>query len=122
MFLKGHHHNFIVICILHYPINLMKEKLLDLIERTFKREEPHYLDCNDTDHRRNKLRSCQNVCDALSHLLDSIYIRFGTGCFIICVTIKNCYGFFEYAKIYQRLTQPCSRHSQVLFYVTYDKL
>ena len=21
-----------------------------------------------------------------------------TGCFIICVTIKNCYGFFEYAK------------------------
>ena len=40
-----------------------------------------------------------------------------TGCFIICVTIKNCYGFFEYAKIYKRLTQPCSRHSKVLFNV-----
>ena len=44
-----------------------------------------------------------------------------TGCFIICVTIKNCCGFFEYAKIYQRLTQPCSSHFQVLFYVLYDK-
>ena len=40
-----------------------------------------------------------------------------TGCFIICVTIKNCYGFFENAKIYQRLTQPCSRHCKVLFNV-----
>ena len=24
------------------------------------------------------LRSCQNVCDALSYLLDNVYIRFGT--------------------------------------------
>ena len=40
-----------------------------------------------------------------------------TGCFIICVTIKECYGFFENAKIYQRLTQPCSRHSKVLLNV-----
>ena len=30
-----------------------------------------------TDHRRYKLRSCQNVSDALSYLLDNIYIRFG---------------------------------------------
>ena len=43
-----------------------------------------YLACNDkkafftsTDHRRYKLLSCQNVCDALSYLLDNIYIRFG---------------------------------------------
>ena len=43
-----------------------------------------YLACNDkeafftsTDHRGYKLWSCQNVCDALSHLLDNIYIRFG---------------------------------------------
>ena len=26
----------------------------------------------------NTLWSCQNVCDALSYLLDNIYIRFGT--------------------------------------------
>ena len=30
-----------------------------------------------TDHRGNALWFCQNVCDALSHLLDNIYIRFG---------------------------------------------
>ena len=30
-----------------------------------------------TDHRGYKCRSCQNVCDALSYLLDNIYIRFG---------------------------------------------
>ena len=42
-----------------------------------------YLACNDkkafftsTDHRGYKLWSCQNVCDALSYLLDNTYIRF----------------------------------------------
>ena len=30
-----------------------------------------------TDHRGFKLWSCQNVCGALSHLLDNIYVRFG---------------------------------------------
>ena len=30
-----------------------------------------------SDHRGYKLWSCQNVCDALSYLLDNIYIRFG---------------------------------------------
>ena len=42
-----------------------------------------YLACNDrkafftsTDHRGYTLWSCQNVCDALSFLLDNIYIRF----------------------------------------------
>ena len=47
---------------------------------------PHYtiLACNDkkafftsTDHRGYKLLSCLNVCDALSYLLDTSYIRFG---------------------------------------------
>ena len=28
-------------------------------------------------HRCNKLWSCQNVCEALSYLLNNIYIRFG---------------------------------------------
>ena len=45
-----------------------------------------YLACNDkkafftsADHYRGyHLWSCQNVCDALSFLLDNIYIRFGT--------------------------------------------
>ena len=69
------------------PHNLIKEKHLDLIERTFnKKEGKLYLACNDkkayftsADHYRGyQLWSCQNVCDALSFLLDNIYIRFGT--------------------------------------------
>ena len=70
------------------PHNLIKEKLDDLIERVFKKfyinEGTLYLACNDrkafftsTDHRGYTLWSCQNVCDALSYLLDNIYIRFG---------------------------------------------
>ena len=65
------------------PHNLIKEKLLDLIERTFyKKEGELYLACNDKNafftskdhHKGYQLWSCQNVCDALSFLLDNIYI------------------------------------------------
>ena len=70
------------------PHNLIKKKLLDLIERPFqkilKNEGTRYLACNDkkafftsTDHRGYKLWSCQNVCNALSFLLENIYFRFG---------------------------------------------
>ena len=67
--------------------NLIQEKLLDLIEQTFyKKEGKLNLACNDkkafftsADHYTGYyLWSCQNVCDALSFLLDNIYIRFGT--------------------------------------------
>ena len=67
--------------------NLIKEKRLDLIERTFyKKEGKLYLACNDkiafftsADHYRGyHLWSCQNVCGAFSFLLDNIHIRFGT--------------------------------------------
>ena len=71
------------------PHNLIKEKLLDLIEWTFKRALKNYgslyMACNDrkafftsSDQSRYTLWSCQNVRDALSYLLDNIYIRFGT--------------------------------------------
>ena len=69
------------------PHNLIKEKLLDLIERTFyKKEGKLYLACNDrkgvftsADHYTGyHLWSCQNVCDALLFLLDNVYIRLGT--------------------------------------------
>ena len=51
-----------------------------------KKEGKLYLACNDkkafftsADHYGGfHLWSCQNVCDALSFLLDNIYIRFGT--------------------------------------------
>ena len=60
------------------PHNLIKEKLLDLIEWTFyKKEGKLYLVCNDKEafftsaghYRGYHLWSCQNVCDALSFLL-----------------------------------------------------
>ena len=69
------------------PHNLIKEKLLDLIEWTFyKKEGKLYLACNDKKafftsighYRGYHLLSFQNVCDALSFLLGNIYIRFCT--------------------------------------------
>ena len=67
------------------PHNLIKEKLINLIEWTFKREGSPYIACNERqafftseDTKPYKLWSCQNVCEALIYLLDNIYIRFGT--------------------------------------------
>ena len=67
------------------PHNLIKEKLINLIKWTFKREGSPYIACNERqafftseDTKRYKLWSCQNVCEALIYLLDNIYIRFGT--------------------------------------------
>ena len=58
---------------------------MDLIERTFQREGSLYIACNDknafytSDAVRNyNLWSCQKVCEALTFLLDNIYIRFGS--------------------------------------------
>ena len=58
---------------------------MDLIERTFQREGSLYNTCNDknafftSDAVRNyNLWSCQKVCEALTCLLDDIYIRFGS--------------------------------------------
>ena len=64
------------------PHNLIKD---DLIERTFQREGSPYLACNDGNAfllqknlKKYHTWSCQNVCDALTFLLDNICIRFGT--------------------------------------------
>ena len=66
------------------PHNLIKEKLINLIEWTFKKEGSPYIACNERqafftseDTKRYKLWFCQNVCEALIYLLDNIYIRFG---------------------------------------------
>ena len=67
------------------PHNLIKDKLIDLIERTFQREGSPYLACNDRNElltsenpKKYHAWSCQNVCDAVTLLLDKIFIRFGT--------------------------------------------
>ena len=61
------------------PHNLIKDKLIDLIEK-----KPS-LACNDinaffTSEKPKKYHawSCQNVCDALTFLLDNTFIQFGT--------------------------------------------
>ena len=67
------------------PHYLIKDKLVGLIERTFQREGSPYLACNDRNAfllqknlKRYHAWSCQNVCNALTFLLDNIFIRFGT--------------------------------------------
>ena len=63
------------------PHNFIKDKLIDLIERTFQRQGSPYLPCNDrnvffTSEKPKKYHawSCQTVCDALTFLLDNILI------------------------------------------------
>ena len=67
------------------PHNFIKDKLVDLIERIFQREGSLYLACNEryafftSDAVRNyNLWSCQKVCEALTFLIDNIYIGFGS--------------------------------------------
>ena len=61
------------------PHNLIKDKLIDLIERTFQREGSPYLACNDRNAfllqknlKKYHAWLCLNVCDALTFLLDNI--------------------------------------------------
>ena len=67
------------------PHNPIKDKLVDIIGRTFQREGSLYIACNDRDAFftsdaviNYNLWSCQKVCEALTFLLDNIYIRFGS--------------------------------------------
>ena len=67
------------------PHNLIKDKLLDLIERIFQIEGSLYTACNDRHafftsgaDRNYNVWSCQKFCEALTFLLDNIYIRIGS--------------------------------------------
>ena len=62
------------------PHNLIKDKLVDLMGRTFQREGSLYIVSNDKNAfftsevvRNYNLCSCQNVCEALTFLLHNIY-------------------------------------------------
>ena len=68
-----------------YLHNLVMDILIDLIESTFQREGSPYIACNArnvflTSEQLMKYNawSCQNVCDALTFLLDNIFIQFVT--------------------------------------------
>ena len=67
------------------PHNLIQDKLVDLIERSFQREGSLYIVCNDRHAfsisdavKYYNLWSCLRVCEALTFLLNNIYIRFGS--------------------------------------------
>ena len=66
------------------PHNLIKIKLVQLIEKTFAREQMPFLACNyekaffTSEILKNyTMWTCCDVCKALTFLLDNIYIRFG---------------------------------------------
>ena len=72
---------FILLC--HKII--LKKKLNDSIGWSFERECLPNLACNEINafftpeqQNRYKLWSCQNMCEALTYLLDTIFIRFRT--------------------------------------------
>ena len=57
------------------PHSLIKDKLVDIIKRTFQREGSLHIACNDTNAfftsdavRNYNLWSCQKVCEALTFL------------------------------------------------------
>ena len=66
------------------PHSLVEDKLIDLIERAFRREGSPCLACGDrgaffASGGPGKYRawSCRGVCGALAFLLGSIFVRFG---------------------------------------------
>ena len=67
------------------PHNLIKDKLVDLIERIFQSEGSLNIACIDRHAfftsdavKYYNLWTSQKVCEALTFLLDNIYIRFGS--------------------------------------------
>ena len=107
------------------PHHLIKDKLIDLINRTFIRENTQYLACNEecafftSDvYNNHNLWSCQKVCDALVYLLDNIFIRFGTKLYMQTIDIPmgtNCATLFAdlFLFCYKRdFMKPLSRENQ----------
>ena len=69
------------------PHNVIKDKLTNLIERTFQGEGSPNLACNDRSvfyFGKNPIKyhawSCQNVCDALTFWLDNILFDLAPSC------------------------------------------
>ena len=66
------------------PHDLIKSKLITLVQKTFGRENVVYLACNETKSfftndyfKRFTMWTCTDVCNALAFLLDNIFIRYG---------------------------------------------
>ena len=66
------------------PHDLIKIKLTHLIQKTFAREKRLYLACNTEQafftyeqFNRYTMWTCLDVCEALTFLLDNIFVRYG---------------------------------------------
>ena len=66
------------------PHDLIKEKLTELIKKTFVREKQSYLACNsdrafftDEPVKHYTNWTCSEVCRSLTFLLDNIFVRYG---------------------------------------------
>jgi hypothetical protein len=66
------------------PHDLIKDKLTSLIQKTFARENRLYLACNakhafftNEQVGRYTMWTCSEVCEALTFLLDNIFVRYG---------------------------------------------
>ena len=66
------------------PHNLILEKLIALIQKTFAREKVTFLACNSERAfftngvvKGYTMWTCDEVCKALSFLINNIYVRFG---------------------------------------------
>ena len=95
--------------------NLIKDKGVNLIERIFHREGSLYITYNDRNAfftydavRNYNLWSCQKVCDALTFLLDNIYIRLGSKLYrqIVGIPIPSCRGWLGGAMVLGKLPVP----------------
>ena len=67
------------------PHDLIKEKLINLIQKTFARENRLYLACNfekaffSDDHVEHyTMWTCIDLCNAITFLLDNIFVRYGS--------------------------------------------
>lgn len=70
------------------PHKLINDKLISLIQKTFAREKVTFLACNSNKAfftngivKHYTMWTCDEVCRALSFLLDNIYVRFGNTLF-----------------------------------------
>ena len=77
--------NFFTLFCTTLPYNLIEEKLIDLIAWSSQRGGPLFPACNERsafftseNQKQYKPWSCQNMCEALTYLLDDIFIRFGS--------------------------------------------
>ena len=66
------------------PHDLIKDKLTQLIKKNFQREKISYLACNaelafftDEQVKHYTMWTCSEVCDALTFLLNNIFVRYG---------------------------------------------